>query len=304
MAKSWSLTILYRTDTSKVCYRASQPVEHSLTYISPESHDICRGRRVNDKTTFLSCLHILTVTVSCTQPVLKQIFSEYGRVQSCIVSSVKHHAFVKMSSRRDAVAAKEGLDAKGGKALRGYMRSVSLLYTHPRKTEVAKSPQTQWGIGFGARDYCDVATGVSVIPLDKLRSIDLKCLRDGGNGGTRGKPVVSKMVVVEPDFEPVMSISSMSQSRRSSSDASEGQIGVNQGRDNGGREHRHGGHYVQGPSLTTVNTIPLPPRSSPQPPLEALSNGFPPVAPPFGCLPFPLVWPQGFPPPPPPPSAN
>jgi len=45
-----------------------------------------------------------------TEGEIRNIFSRFGKVQTCIVNQDKRHAFVKMVNRRDAVAAKEGMD--------------------------------------------------------------------------------------------------------------------------------------------------------------------------------------------------
>jgi protein NRD1 len=45
-----------------------------------------------------------------TEGEIRAIFSRFGQVQTCIVNLEKRHAFVKMMSRPDAVAAKEGMD--------------------------------------------------------------------------------------------------------------------------------------------------------------------------------------------------
>ena len=41
---------------------------------------------------------------------MRAIFSAFGLVQTCIVNVDKRHAFVKMITRQDAVAAKEGME--------------------------------------------------------------------------------------------------------------------------------------------------------------------------------------------------
>lgn len=38
------------------------------------------------------------------------MFERYGKVQTCIINKEKRHAFVKMVSRADAVAAKDGME--------------------------------------------------------------------------------------------------------------------------------------------------------------------------------------------------
>lgn len=53
--------------------------------------------------------HFLT-NRSSSEDALRGIFSEFGLVQTCIVNTDKRHAFVKMLSRNDAMAAKEGME--------------------------------------------------------------------------------------------------------------------------------------------------------------------------------------------------
>jgi protein NRD1 len=48
--------------------------------------------------------------VTCSEAELRQIFSRYGKVQTCIVNKDKRHAFVKMFWRKDAVRAKEAME--------------------------------------------------------------------------------------------------------------------------------------------------------------------------------------------------
>ncbi|KAH8631805.1 hypothetical protein IG631_13488 [Alternaria alternata] len=45
-----------------------------------------------------------------TEGEIRSIFARFGRVQTCIVNQDKRHAFVKMLTRPDAVAAKQGMD--------------------------------------------------------------------------------------------------------------------------------------------------------------------------------------------------
>lgn len=45
-----------------------------------------------------------------SEDVLRGIFSAFGLVQTCIVNVDKRHAFVKMITRADAMAAKEGME--------------------------------------------------------------------------------------------------------------------------------------------------------------------------------------------------
>jgi hypothetical protein len=41
---------------------------------------------------------------------LRRIFSQFGTVQTCIVNKEKRHAFVKMITRKDSQAAKDGME--------------------------------------------------------------------------------------------------------------------------------------------------------------------------------------------------
>ena len=55
-------------------------------------------------------MHHLT-NRSSSEDALRGIFSEFGLVQTCIVNTDKRHAFVKMLSRTDAMAAKIGMES-------------------------------------------------------------------------------------------------------------------------------------------------------------------------------------------------
>ena len=41
---------------------------------------------------------------------LRNIFDQFGKVQTCIVNKDKRHAFVKMLSREDALSAKDAME--------------------------------------------------------------------------------------------------------------------------------------------------------------------------------------------------
>ena len=55
-------------------------------------------------------VYLLTIRISCSESELRGIFGRFGTVQTCIVNKDKRHAFVKMLSRQDAVAAKQGTE--------------------------------------------------------------------------------------------------------------------------------------------------------------------------------------------------
>lgn len=59
-----------------------------------------------------------------TEGEIRAIFSRFGRVQTCIVNQDKRHAFVKMLTRPDAVAAKEGMDNLQDPAAQSKARQV------------------------------------------------------------------------------------------------------------------------------------------------------------------------------------
>lgn len=46
----------------------------------------------------------------CSEQELRNVFSRFGTVQTCIVNKDKRHAFVKMLTRKDAVNAKENTE--------------------------------------------------------------------------------------------------------------------------------------------------------------------------------------------------
>lgn len=135
--------------------------------------------------------------VTCSEQELRNIFSRFGAVQTCIVNKDKRHAFVKMYTRRDAVTAKAGME--------------------PSRTPDAQL-RTRWGVGFGPRDCSDYQTGVSVIPIQKLTDADRKWMLTAAWGGSGGKPISHGMVVEEPDIEIGAGVSSKAISRRMQTD--------------------------------------------------------------------------------------
>lgn len=126
--------------------------------------------------------------MNCSEADLRAIFSEYGRVQTCVINLEKRHAFVKMFTREDAVRAREG------------MAHNMRVYT--------KARMTRWGVGFGPRDCCDYASGESTIPIDRLTDADHKWVLNAEVGGTGGRPIESGLVMEEPDIEIGAGVSS------------------------------------------------------------------------------------------------
>lgn len=51
-----------------------------------------------------------TDQIRSSEAALRDVFSRFGTVQTCIVNAEKRHAFIKMISRADAVAAREGME--------------------------------------------------------------------------------------------------------------------------------------------------------------------------------------------------
>ncbi|TDZ25333.1 Rpb7-binding protein seb1 [Colletotrichum orbiculare MAFF 240422] len=156
---------------------------------------------------------------------VREFFGRYGPVQTCIVNKEKHHAFVKMITRQDAIRAKEARE------------SVS---------DSDGSLRTRWGVGFGPRDCSDYSTGISIIPISRLTEADRKWLLTAEYGGTGGRPIETGIVVEEPDIEIGAGVSSKAISRRMQTDKS-GNHGPrstrdnerdDQGRWNRGRERR------------------------------------------------------------------
>lgn len=137
--------------------------------------------------------------VTSNEAHLRQLFSQYGVVQTCIVNLDKRHAFIKMISRRDAENAREGMET---------YRSGDMQL------------RTRWGVGYGPRDCSDYQTGISVIPIERLTEADRKWMLTAEYGGSGGRPIESGMVVEEPDIEIGAGVSSKAISRRMATDQS------------------------------------------------------------------------------------
>ncbi|PFH56649.1 hypothetical protein XA68_16197 [Ophiocordyceps unilateralis] len=135
--------------------------------------------------------------VTCTEADLRNIFTRFGTVQTCIVNKEKRHAFVKMLTRKDAVNAKDSTEDT---------RNMELPL------------RTRWGVGYGPRDCSDYATGISVIPIHKLTEADRKWMLTAPYGGSGGRPIESGLCVEEPDIEIGAGVSSKAISRRMQTD--------------------------------------------------------------------------------------
>lgn len=135
--------------------------------------------------------------VTCSEAELRNIFTRFGAVQTCIVNKDKRHAFVKMLTRKDAISAKEGSEDNRG-------LEIPL--------------RTRWGVGFGPRDCSDYGTGVSIIPINRLTEADRKWMLTAPHGGSGGRPIATGLVVEEPDIEIGAGVSSKAISRRMQTD--------------------------------------------------------------------------------------
>lgn len=115
----------------------------------------------------------------------------YAEVQSVILNSERKHAFVKVYSRREAEAVIQSFNKDGALPLR-----------------------TRWGVGFGPRDCCNYQHGVSIIPIVRLTDADRQWVVEAEWGGTGGQPLVSGIVIDEPDIEIGTGISSKAMSKK------------------------------------------------------------------------------------------
>ena len=73
--------------------------------------------------------------ISCSEAQLREIFNRYGQVQTCIVNKEKRHAFVKMYFRKDAEAAKNGMEEQRNQDLQ-----LRVRLTTKRKHNKSDSP--------------------------------------------------------------------------------------------------------------------------------------------------------------------
>ncbi|KAB8339149.1 hypothetical protein FH972_022085 [Carpinus fangiana] len=173
---------------------------------------------------------------TCGEAELRRIFSRFGEVQTCIAHPERRHAFIKMKTRAESQAAKDGMDATRDPEITSRVRS------------------TRWGVGFGPRDCSDYATGISVIPIDRLTEADKKWTLTAEYGGTGGKAIESNMVLEEPDIEIGAGVSSKAISQRPS------QLNNDKGPANRRNEERRGGERRGGSggrNRSDVNNIPV-----------------------------------------------
>lgn len=204
-----------------------------------------------------------------SQSEIQEVFERFGRVQTCIANRDKRHAFVKMTSRQGALAAKAGMEDLQNRNDREVMN-------------IAR--QTKWGVGFGPRECCDYQRGESIIPIHKLTEADLKWLLTAEYGGTGGKQLETGMVLEEPDIEIGAGVSSKAMSKRVGPDTGPP---AKRHRDGGrhGKHHKGGGHHggdqgYGGYSGVTGGPPPMDPYNYARP--EPVAVATPPAVPGFG----------------------
>lgn len=168
-----------------------------------------------------------------TQQEIQALFERFGRVQTCIANRDKRHAFVKMTTRQYALAAKQGVDELQSRGDREVL-------------QIAR--QTKWGVGFGPRECCDYQKGESVIPIPKLTEADVKWLLTAEYGGTGGKKLEGGMVLEEPDIEIGAGVSSKAMSKRVVPDSGPPTSNKRQKEEGGGgggsnKKHHHHHHH-------------------------------------------------------------
>lgn len=122
---------------------------------------------------------------------LASVLRPYAEVQSVILNSERKHAFVKVYSRREAEQVITSFNKDNALPLR-----------------------TRWGVGFGPRDCCNYQHGISIIPIQRLTDADRAWVVQAQWGGTGGQPLLSGMVIDEPDIEIGTGISSKAMSKK------------------------------------------------------------------------------------------
>ena len=152
----------------------------------------------------------------CDEDELRQIFSQFGEVQTCIPNHVRKHAFVKMTRHEYAVRAKAQMERVQDSELLKHIRQVrqySNFFVNRLPTNQT-CEQTKWGVGFGPRECCNYHDGFSVIPIDRLTEADQRWVLTAEFGGTGGTSISPGMVMEEPDIEVGAGLSSKAISGR------------------------------------------------------------------------------------------
>ncbi|KAK9239727.1 hypothetical protein V1525DRAFT_15982 [Lipomyces kononenkoae] len=153
-----------------------------------------------DPTMPSGCIKVLSRTLfvggvpnSMSEDRLISIFEQAARVQGVIMNKDKRCAFMKVYYRSDAELIKATMETY---------------------TEDDVTLRCRWGVGFGPRDCCDYASGVSTIPIDRLTEADKRWVTSADFGGTGGRPLEPGLVVEEPDIEIGAGVSSKAISKR------------------------------------------------------------------------------------------
>lgn len=125
--------------------------------------------------------------------------ARFARVQSCIVNHDKRHAFLKLITHQDAIAAKTSVEQLPEGEYRNMFERVCGCFC--RLEFLANSEQINWAVGFGPTQFADYNLGESTLPIDVLTEADKKWLRTAEYGGTGGLEIMQGMIVEEPDIE-------------------------------------------------------------------------------------------------------
>lgn len=120
---------------------------------------------------------------------LTQVLAPYATVQTATMNNERKHAFVKVYSRQEAENVISNINQEHGLRIR-------------------------WGVGFGPRDCCDYQSGISTIPLTRLTEADKLWIETAQWGGSGGQPIVSGLVIDEPDIDIGSGISSKAMSKK------------------------------------------------------------------------------------------
>lgn len=73
------------------------------------------------------------VSTKTNETELKNFFSEFGKVQSCIVNHDKRHAFLKLITHQDAIATKQTVEMLPPDEYRGMFERVCIFRSSRKK---------------------------------------------------------------------------------------------------------------------------------------------------------------------------
>jgi len=144
------------------------------------------------------------VSAKTNETELKNFFSEFGKVQSCIVNHDKRHAFLKLITHQDAIATKQTVELLPPDEYRGMFERVRVFqffFFMCFDSFANKATQIGWAVGFGPTSCADYKEGLSTIPINVLTDADRKWMLNAEFGGTGGQPIATGMIVEEPDIE-------------------------------------------------------------------------------------------------------